>query len=70
MKAIEDKIITNFRMLKKAGLKAKNPDQSSAMFVSFQDDIYTCRWKGFRKKDIKLMFKIALKRDKTHRGRY
>ncbi len=58
-----DTIERNFNLLKNAGLKAKNPDQSAAMFWGFQDLTNICRNKGFRKKDIQLMFKIALKQN-------
>ncbi len=65
-----DKIVTNFNMLKAAGLKAKNPDQSSSMLWSFNQTIKICRFKGFSKKDIKILFKTAMKRNKTKRHSY
>lgn len=56
-----DKIEKGFKILKDQGIKAKNPDQSTAMTRTFAEDIDTCRWKGFSEKDIEIMFKTAQK---------
>lgn len=49
----------NFEMLKENGLRAKNPDQSSAMFEEFHKTVRNCRFKGFSDEDIYIMFQTA-----------
>jgi len=55
-----DRIVNDFKKLKEMGLKAKNPDQSSAMYRTFRDVVYACHWKCFHEEDIAIMFKAAL----------
>lgn len=54
-------IVDIFEKLKRAGLKAKNPDQSAAMFRVLQEQIDVCRQKGFSEEDIDILFGEAKK---------
>jgi len=57
----KDTIVETFDALRSEGLEAKNPDQSTAMFRGFKEQINACHLKGFSESDINLLFTEAKK---------
>lgn len=61
--SIEDRsdvIVQTYAKLKDAGVEAVNPDQCTAAYEGFRDQIKACHFHGFSLHDIVLMFDEAL----------